>query len=100
MLVAVLSVTKYDFKPDNGNQLKGAKVTYLGEMEATEDVKGMRTMTVNAPFEMFYQMPVVPGYYEVDFSQRPDGKGKPVLTVTKADYLGECQIGILEKAAK
>ena len=83
-------VSTYDFKNDDGEQLKGCQVSYIDNNVINEkDQKGSLNSKVTCDisfFERFKNQPV-PGVYELTFGQKPTRKGKPVLTLTDAKML-------------
>lgn len=85
-----LGVKAYDFKNDQGEQLRGMKVIYLDQPEDTPMLKGYLPLMAPAAFEVlpaFHAKPF-PSIFELSFRQRPDSKtGKPTLTVTKAEFI-------------
>jgi hypothetical protein len=84
----VLSARQYDFKDTDGRQVDGITVTYL-TLDAPIDGKtrGCPPMSISAPSQMWPQLAQLPGYYDVDFKQRPGPKGKPVLMLTGARFV-------------
>jgi hypothetical protein len=96
-LYLVIAAKSYDFKNDAGERVQGLNVTYLDpEMrEDTETQVGLLPLKVPALSKVFSQIEKLPGYYELDFRQRPDGKGKPVLTLASCRFKAELDIGLL-----
>lgn len=85
MKVLVLGARRINFQGTNG-YVDVTKVTYIeGEPEYTGEQKGYLPMTVSADVSVFSAISE-PGIYDVDFRQRPDSKGRPVLTMTKAVF--------------
>lgn len=81
----VLSARQYDFKDDAGKSVEGVTVNYLTLDEPTDGAtRGCPPMTISAPSGLWPQMTTLPGYYDLDFRQRPGLKGKPVLMVVAA----------------
>lgn len=82
----VLGWKSYDFTKDNGERLQGLHVHYIDDAfrDDTENQMGVLPMKVPAISAVKNQLAVVPAYYDLDFRQRPDGRGKPVLTLVAA----------------
>ena len=80
----VLSARRYDFKDDAGKQVAGVTVTYLtGEGTTEGDTLGMPPMNISAASEVWPGLATLPGWYEMDFKQRPGKGGKPALQLVK-----------------
>lgn len=91
MKVLVLGARRISFQGTSG-YVDVTKVTYIeGEPEYTGEQKGYLPMTVTADVYVFGSI-TGPGIYEVEFRQRPDSKGRPVLTMTKAELIEEVSI--------
>jgi hypothetical protein len=83
----VLSARRYSFKDDAGKAIDGVTVTYLtGDTEAAEDLRGMQPLSITAPFAIWDQLQPLPGYFGLDFKQRPGPKGKPTLQLVAAKF--------------
>jgi hypothetical protein len=82
----VLNVRSYDFE-DEGKRIKGMSMTYItGDVEAVPTRRGVTPMTVSIAQDLYDLMQVVPGVWDIQFSQRPGRGGKPTLTATKAKF--------------
>lgn len=90
----VLGAKGYDFKNDEGARMQGMNISYcdLSFRDDKELEKGNLPMKVACIGQVFNQLDVLPGYYNLDFRQRPDGKGKAVLTVVNATFIREFKI--------
>lgn len=77
----LLSARRYEFTDEKtGRPVEGVSLTYLtGEVEKTDDQRGMFPLSITAPVESFAALQVVPGIYDMDFKQRPGKGGKPTL---------------------
>lgn len=95
----VLGVKKYDFQPDRGERLSGVKVTYVDQSENTPTHKGFPVMTVSGPVELFDQFSNLPGLYDLNFRQRPNSKGQPVLVLSSAKFINSVNIFAVDKKA-
>lgn len=81
----VLHVRPYSFRDDNNRLVEGASVTYLDlTNEPDEGEKGFAPLTITAPTEKAKSFTEVPGYYELNFSQRRGAKGRPQIVFDRA----------------
>lgn len=84
----VLSARQYQFKNDGGEQVEGVTLTYLTlDAPADGSTRGCPPLTINASVQLWPQLDTLPGYYDLDFKQRPGPKGKPVLMVAGVHFL-------------
>lgn len=84
----VLYARAYDFKSAGGDQVTGCSVVYLtGDVENTANARGCQPLTVTAPASMAAQFEELPGYYDMDFKQRPGPKGKPTLQLSSVKFV-------------
>lgn len=84
----VLYARSYDFKGADGGQVTGCSVTYLtADVENTPNSRGCQPLTVTAPSSLAAQFQELPGYYDLDFKQRPGPKGKPTLQLTAVSFV-------------
>jgi hypothetical protein len=83
----VLGVRQFSFKDDRDRQVEGCKVTYLDAPSDQPGVRGYQPLTVTTPIEFWNQFTTIPAVYDIEFAQRPDAKGKPVLTIKKAEFV-------------
>jgi hypothetical protein len=90
MKLLVIFAKKYRFTDEKTGEVKsGLHVSYL-DPEMREDTfqqKGDSMLKVPALETVFDKLTTIPAYYEIDFRQRPDSKGKPVLTMASAEFL-------------
>lgn len=85
--VHVIFVSRYDFQDQKtGNRVRGMKVTYLGDAQDEPNSKGLPSCTVSAPIELWDKFGQLPGNYNVDFKQKPNGKSVE-LVVTDASFV-------------
>lgn len=85
----VLSAKRFDFKNDAGEQVTGSSVTYLdveGGSINEPNRRGVEPLTIAAPIEVFQQFDQVPGFYSLDFRQRPGKNGRPTLTLVGVKF--------------
>lgn len=92
-----MGARRYDFKDDDGGRVEGVTLHYLtldGEPDGNTDQRGEIPMQVSAPMAVFKDLDEVPGYYEVDFKQRPGRGGRPTLQAAGVSYLAAAPIGV------
>lgn len=88
----VLFARKYDFTADNGQQMAGVKITYLDQQEQTKDTRGVPVLICNAPFDVWGELAVVPGKYELEFRYKMDAKiNKPVVQIASLEFVGKTE---------
>jgi hypothetical protein len=77
----LLHARRYDFADEKtGRKVQGVKLTYLtGDIEHTDDQMGQVPLSISAPYETWRDLGAVPGFYDVEFRQRPGKGGKPEL---------------------
>jgi hypothetical protein len=83
----VLSAKRYSFKNDDGDQVSGCTVQYLdleGGVSNEQNRRGFEPLTITAAPEAFDQFTHLPGFYALDFRQRPGRNGRPTLALTDA----------------
>lgn len=96
MRCLVLGARRYDFKDDDGGRVEGVTLHYLtldGSLDGSTDQRGEIPMQVSAPMAVFKELDECPGYYEVDFKQRPGRGGRPTLQAAGLSYLAAAPIG-------
>lgn len=77
----LLSARRYQFTDDKtGRPVEGVSLTYLtGDVDQTDDQRGMVPLSIAAPLDVFGSLQAVPGFYDMDFKQRAGKGGKPTL---------------------
>lgn len=93
----VISAKKYRFTDEKTGEVKsGLHVQYLDPLmrEDTENQKGDLPLKVPALENCFDKLTILPAYYDLDFRQRPDAKGKPVLTLASAKLIKEIDFSL------
>lgn len=83
----VISAKKYRFADEKTGEIKsGLHVQYLDPImrEDNDMQKGDLPLKVASIENCFEKLSTLPGFYDLDFRQRPDAKGKPVLTLANA----------------
>jgi hypothetical protein len=85
----LLHARRYDFKDETtGRKVQGVKLTYLtGDVEAGDDQIGQVPLAISAPFDVWNDLGAVPGFYDVEFRQRPGKGGKPELKAVGLDFI-------------
>lgn len=92
MKILIIASKSYDFiKDETGERLQGAHVHYLDPLmrEDTDSTKGLLPLKVPALKSALGKITTLPGLYEAEFRQRPDGKGRPVFTLADAKLVKE-----------
>jgi|GEM_PF-4626325 len=84
----VLGAKGYDFNNDDGKRMQGMNILYCDtSFKDDNDLqKGNLPMKAATTKDVFASLTELPGYYDLDFRQRPDGKGKVVVIVTSAKF--------------
>lgn len=84
----ILSARRYDFTDDEKVRHEGVTITYLtGEVQADDTTRGVVPMSVSLPLTLWPSVQQLPGFYEMDFRQRPGKNGRPTLTLTGVRFL-------------
>lgn len=83
MEILVLGGRRMQFEGNRG-AVDICKVSYVEGRDDSDEMRGCMPITANATPAVFDQIKESPGLFDVIFSQRPDSKGKPVVTVTSA----------------
>ncbi|HEX2922678.1 MAG TPA: hypothetical protein VHS28_01470 [Chloroflexota bacterium] len=88
MTYLVLSARAYDFKDESsGRQVQGITLTYADpEPENAGDRRGLNVMTMPASVDIGPQLTQLPGFYDLDFRQRPGPKGRPTLQLVGVQF--------------
>jgi hypothetical protein len=84
----LLSARRYDFKDDDGRRIEGVTLTYItGDVDHESDRRGFAPLSLPAPMDVWHQLQAVPGYYQVDFRQRPGKGGRPTLQAVGLEFI-------------
>lgn len=81
-----LYVSRSEF-PDRqtGKMVRSCKIQYISDTQIDdENQKGLPVLTAPCDFELFKSFQKLPAHYDLDFTVKPDSKGKPQLHVAKA----------------
>jgi len=95
MKILIIAVKSYDFvNKDTGERIQGTNVHYLDPVmhEDTANQKGLFPLKVPALTRVIEKITTLPAFYEADFRQRPDSKGRPVLTLADVSLLKELDL--------
>jgi len=86
----VLGYKSYDFDNKEGERIAGNNVYYLDLMMADYDanVKGSIPLNTSCTPLVKEQLKVLPGFYKLDFRQKPGAKGKATLVLANAEFMG------------
>jgi hypothetical protein len=91
----VLHVRPYSFRDDSNRLVEGASVTYLDlTNEPDEGEKGFAPLTISASPEKLKAFTEVPGYYELNFSQRRGAKGRPQIVFDRARLVAGAELSL------
>lgn len=86
--VMVTLVTKYDFKDDYGQEVKGCKIYYESKEQVnTDKKKGIEFFIMSAPVGAFEHFNVVPGRYAIHCDVTMGAKGAMKLVYSSANLL-------------
>lgn len=89
----VLSARRYDFTDQTGVHRDGVTVTYADSGETNDgDRKGLELMQISAPVTLWHQLDAVPGFYRLDFRQRPGPKGRPTLQLVGVECVAPVHV--------
>lgn len=81
----VLNVREYSFKDDNDKRVEGVTITYLDlSNEPDEGEKGFAPLAISGTLEKSRDFTEVPGYYEMNFTQRRGAKNRATLVFDRA----------------
>lgn len=87
MSYLVLAAKRYNFKNDQGELVTGSTVQYLdleGGASNEPNRRGFEPLTITSTLEAFDQFSALPGFYDLEFKQRPGKNGRPTLALTSA----------------
>jgi hypothetical protein len=80
----VLSVSSYNFRNDDGEQVSGFNVQATAEPEYKENFKGLQVTKFNLPADSDIKFPNVPAYYDFDLTFKTvSGKAQAVIKSAK-----------------
>lgn len=76
----------YNFVNADGEKVQGVKVFYLDE-GIDENEHGLFPLNISTSYDQLDNLKEVPGLYDLDFKQRRDQKGKPVVVLKSVSFL-------------
>lgn len=89
----------FDFKTEEGNDVKGTKIYYLDSIDMspvneidTKHSKGRRSNNAMLDYGMLSKMPYVPGIYDASFETTTDAKGNLTLKVVDIKPSSSCNL--------
>lgn len=79
----VVSAQRYQFQNSQGQLVEGCKVQYIeSSLSKNEpDFKGLSIITISGDRKLFAKLEEVPSDYVLEFAIKPDGRGRPVMTL-------------------
>lgn len=84
----VIGTNPFDLVDDNGQRVQGVKVYYLdGDPEESNGAKGFFPLNLSIMGDHVNDFPEVPGAYDLDFKQKRDKYGKPVLALRDVKFI-------------
>lgn len=83
----VTGIKPYDFIDDNGRRISGIKVFYFDDEPEVEGARGYFPLNLTCPIDETSKFDMIPGVYDLDFKQKADAKGRPVLTLRKVEFI-------------
>ena len=88
--VLVVGVKSYSFKNQDGQNIEGAKVSYLTDTPShkTNEI-GYLPIQASIPLSMLKSFTTIPGIYEVKYDMIPGRNNKPEVTVAGFDLINE-----------
>jgi hypothetical protein len=91
----ILTARRYDFKDEaTGRQVAGVTLTYLtGDQETEPGRIGQVPLSISAPIGVWNDLGACPGFYDVDFRQRPGKGGKPTLQAVGVSFISAIDLG-------
>lgn len=81
----------YNFANSDGEKIQGVKVFYLDE-GTDESECGLFPLNISTTYDQLENLKEVPGVYDLDFRQRRDQKGKPVLVLKSIKFIDSLSV--------
>jgi len=90
----VTGIKPYKFADQETGELRqGVKVYYLDdEPEDSEGAKGFFPLNLSITGDHVSRFSAVPGVYDLDFKQRSDKYGKPILKLRNVDFIESVEL--------
>lgn len=98
--VIVLGHAKpYDFKTDEGTQLKGVKVSYIAfeALQGFDGARGHLPIQVNLDPIAVNDLKELPGIYEIGYAFKPGKNNKPEAVVNSLKLIKPLDFKLLDK---
>ncbi|NFL40095.1 hypothetical protein [Clostridium botulinum] len=92
-LVLITGYKKYNFKNDSGEQVKGAKLTYIPEARDITDVNVVGYLPLQATINddsIINGLVEVPGLYEAKYKMIPGKNNKAEIKLTGFEFVQPC----------
>lgn len=92
--VKIIYASRYSLTGSDGNRVSGCKITYLDDRIVKEqNALGQACLTVSGDYRLFNSLShyKVPGHFNVEFTSRPDSRGRPVLGVASINPCPESE---------
>lgn len=83
----VTGIKPYDFTDDKGRHVAGIKVYYFDAEPEEAGARGYFPLNLSVPAEQAVNFAAVPGVYDLDFKQKADAKGRPMLTLRSVQFI-------------
>ena len=93
----VLSVKSYDFRNNDGEQITGAKVSYINKKPSSREAElGHPPMIVSInDMKLVQEFREVPGIYEMEFEQITGKNNKPEISLFDVDFIETFDVSVL-----
>lgn len=83
----VTGIRPYDFVDDKGRPVSGIKVYYFDSEPEVQGARGYFPLNLSVPADQAANFAAVPGVYDLEFKQKADAKGRPVLTLRSVQFV-------------
>jgi len=83
----VTGIKPYDFTDEKGRNISGIKVYYFDDEAEVDGSVGFFPLNLSIPADHRASFIKVPGLYDLDFKQKADAKGRPVLTLRSVEFI-------------
>lgn len=94
----ILSVKKYDFKNDEGQQITGAKVSYVNLVPSAESsIEGCPPIQVSIDTSLINTFKDLPCHAQIQYTMGVGKNNKPELKVSGFKYLSPVNFNSLIK---
>lgn len=84
----VIGTNPFDLVDEHGQRVQGVKVYYLdSDPEDSNGAKGFFPLNLSIMGDHVNDFKDVPGAYDLEFKQRRDKTGKPVLSLRNVEFI-------------